>query len=44
MSFYSRTHAHRYFGDRIVSRCDVANIRADGNDKSLERIFPGYIN
>jgi len=31
----------RYFADRIVSRCDVANIRADGNEKSLERIYPG---
>lgn len=33
--------SRRYFSDRIVSRCDVANIRADGNDKSLERIYPG---
>jgi FCP1-like phosphatase family protein len=31
----------RYFGNRIVSRCDVPNIRSDGNDKSLERIYPG---
>ena len=31
----------KYFGERIVSRCDVANIRADGNEKSLERIYPG---
>jgi FCP1-like phosphatase family protein len=33
--------SRRYFADRIVSRDDVAGIRADGNDKSLERIYPG---
>ena len=33
--------SRKYFADRIVARCDVANVRADGNDKSLERIYPG---
>eukprot|EP01038_Epipyxis_sp_PR26KG_P008364 gene8364-11317_t len=31
--------SRKYFADRIVSRSDVPNIRADGNEKSLERIF-----
>eukprot|EP01034_Spumella_vulgaris_P029447 gene29447-36505_t len=30
---------HKYFSNRIVSRTDNPNVKSDGHDKSLERIF-----
>lgn len=31
----------KLFAERIISRSDVPNVRNDGNDKSLERLFLG---